>query len=1473
MKETAIKELRVEVTDAGITQTTAKIKDLTKSEHDLTKAQTDRMANEAAAARQYAQLNAMIQQQTNLMRDFVNSNRMMAAANDNTARSFTGVGLEAAEVASHLSTVITAAGVLSPKFRAVVNELKTPIIDAATKGITALATGFIVATNTIGRGLVTLGQSAALSTGAIAPFGAGIASAGAAMAAFNPSILGVAGSILGRLLPALRALSVVGLLIEVVNKYGEAWELGGKKLEEYRKIADQAAQAGVGTQFFQRIQTAATDAKMPVDAITESFKRLAAVTKDTLGGSEFENRLKALREAGNFQGNTGVAQLAQANTTEQKFRAIVSLVEQAMNKGERLAALDLTSKFLSPAVQQALEKNSEALTQMLASADALEQKKIVSDEAINNALDLERRYDAAVKILEQRWHPIQDLLTAGGIKLREIWVSIVEAVAAVVDALTRAVIKVGELLAPLAAVAQSVASVGSKLLTINPVAGPAAVLGAGVSSAAGLVAPDTMRRTEEYSVAVNKLASGLKNANTVQQAAAETNAVVGRVFQDTSKAVEKQTQSVQAQKSAYERAIEGVQKHISRMEADAKAVGLGVAAREQFRTQANLENAAMQSGIPLTAARRAEIEKLAKAAGDAAQNLEKAKIASEIKFQKGSIGLSQEDLQIAQQLRGLYGNDIPAAMSSTEAAQIRILNAQRELSDGFRDVGASIFKAFLSGKNVMDAMVASLDKLADTLANSAFNNLLSGNPAQMGIGAIQAGASALISIFTGDQKQKKELEEARKQWEGMADQVAAFNAAAAGFDLGPLTQAANSLFSSLKTLQEAAAKAGDNNAVNQLGDTLSRGLVRLTNEFINGAQNLSPLQKALKETSDEAMGLSETLRQMKYTGLADAVDAALPAKLAALAAAIKAQADFDIKAQINTLSGFGWLNEINQAWKDFQEALSTGVDAGVADTFIRLKLQSIVDNAKLTGQAFQNLITGMPGIAGYIHEYNAAVEESGNAAANSAAAIEKANLQMRLLVATTDQSTLSGALAVNALRQQMEMNDAIAANSQNIALLQQVQAAETYNIVKSFADKAVAEAKAAADAQARALEDAQNTFNGFVRNIHDFINHYLSGSQGPLSPSARLANAQSAYNSQLALAQGGDRDALNSITQYFTDLIDASKGFYASSAAGQAINATALAQLQALPGQISPEQFIVNAINSTSADQVTAVNTLNDSVLGQLSTAVMQGSAQNFALALVPHFDSLLDPTTGLLKQAQLETKLNLPDGSLDKIFKELDGNGNGILEKSELIKSATQGTNTNTGGTKTNTDSLPDQATKIAGMETSLLAMAQVSGATQNTASILAAIQTSMGPSLFSTSQGIWGNLRLLVNNPNISQTPVASGGMIRGPGSGMSDSIPARLSNGEFVIRSAAAAALGAANLFYMNDNGRLPQTGGVSFSSSTSEVVNELRALRAEVAQLRAENTRATVAAAEHVGEKLDDVSDTMDSASRAAKLLAA
>lgn len=55
------------------------------------------------------------------------------------------------------------------------------------------------------------------------------------------------------------------------------------------------------------------------------------------------------------------------------------------------------------------------------------------------------------------------------------------------------------------------------------------------------------------------------------------------------------------------------------------------------------------------------------------------------------------------------------------------------------------------------------------------------------------------------------------------------------------------------------------------------------------------------------------------------------------------------------------------------------------------------------------------------------------------------------------------------------------------------------------------------------------------------------------------------------------------------------------------------------------------------------------------------------------------------------------------------------------------------------------------------------------------------------------------------------AGGGLISGPGTGTSDSILARVSDGEYVVRAASASALGTPALDYINATGRLPGFAG--------------------------------------------------------------
>lgn len=515
---------------------------------------------------------------------------------------------------------------------------------------------------------------------------------------------------------------IYDLVVLVPSTIAEAWDLGNQKLVEYVALAEKATASGVSTDFFQRITKAATDAKTPVDDLTAAFAKLNSATADTLGGTSAQQRLNQLltgdsnplnadgtlkAQNGNFQGNTGVAQLANANTTEDKFRAIASLIDQAMQAGQRLAALDVAKTFLGDAVAANLAKDSDYLNKMLASADAIAAADLIPQAQIDNAVSLQNRLDAAEKILSERWHPIQDLLTAGGIAMKGVWVDIVEAVASAFDW----TVKLVESLQP---VLQYLPAIGNALLSaIAAIAGPLGAVIQAFQILGQYLGAGSPADNDPMAAAKSKLASGMSNPANIAGAAAQSNAIQNSVFRDTS--VSPKATSANDNNDAVDNAINALNKHTLATQADADAVGLGAAALAVFRAQAQETAAVAKNGGEETDEQAAKFKALQVAAGAAADALAKAQVNSNIQFAGGTAFLSANDVAIATQLKGIYGNDIPAALNSTYASSIRVNDAMKEIgtaldtnitsgltdivtgtksvSQGFSDMGTAIVKA------------------------------------------------------------------------------------------------------------------------------------------------------------------------------------------------------------------------------------------------------------------------------------------------------------------------------------------------------------------------------------------------------------------------------------------------------------------------------------------------------------------------------------------------------------------------------------------------------------------------------------------------------------------------------------------------------------------------------------------------------------------------------------------------------------
>lgn len=200
--------------------------------------------------------------------------------------------------------------------------------------------------------------------------------------------------------------------------------------------------------------------------------------------------------------------------------------------------------------------------------------------------------------------------------------------------------------------------------------------------------------------------------------------------------------------AAFERAAVSIRKHTAEVQANAAAVDLGAGAIERMQTEAKLLAVAQEAGVPITDQLRERIARLAQDAGAAADALARAKVASDIRFDRGTAFLTQDDVQIANALKGVYGTDIPAALNSAYAAEMRFNSGLWQISATGQDVNRAVFTEFTqnlrNGMSIADAfgnaLLNALGRISDKLAEMAADKLW-----QEAFGG--SGGSGVLSLF------------------------------------------------------------------------------------------------------------------------------------------------------------------------------------------------------------------------------------------------------------------------------------------------------------------------------------------------------------------------------------------------------------------------------------------------------------------------------------------------------------------------------------------------------------------------------------------------------------------------------------------------------------------------------------------------------------------------------------------------------
>lgn len=139
-----------------------------------------------------------------------------------------------------------------------------------------------------------------------------------------------------------------------------------------------------------------------------------------------------------------------------------------------------------------------------------------------------------------------------------------------------------------------------------------------------------------------------------------------------------------------------------------------------------------------------------------------------------------------------------------------------------------------------------------------------------------------------------------------------------------------------------------------------------------------------------------------------------------------------------------------------------------------------------------------------------------------------------------------------------------------------------------------------------ALKEAIDYLAGASLSIREWLDRLNSTDAGGLSADAQRTSAWASLQSQLVLARGGDRDALSGITGYADSYIDTINKTSKTEAEARLAIGKVRGQLAALPGQVSPEQFIVDAINANGGGGgavATAVKSLGSKLTAELTVS------------------------------------------------------------------------------------------------------------------------------------------------------------------------------------------------------------------------------------------------------------------------------
>jgi hypothetical protein len=501
----------------------------------------------------------------------------------------------------------------------------------------------------------------------------------AAIGAALPPLVSAFGPMLARL-----AAFKIGLdLVEAA--------VGGARAElvELVAIADKASNLNVSPAFFQGFLSESHGLKVSAEelegALTHAFdatkeKSPIDLSKWEIGKDRITDVEAALRIYNETLAKTAGTQLKglvlfrDADSQEQKIKAVLLAMVQLKDIGQEAAALDIGAKMFGSTFVDRIRQGKTSAESILSSmkAAAAADDGIFSNTLVIRAKAVDDQLKLSQDRLSRGLKPSWDDLAGSLLTIKGYWADVVDLIGKAVDwtnklGLTSERTKIKNELGDVNDAVKN----GTGLFGLPQVP-------ESVTSALGMQSPqDRLKaRQQRLQAQLDEMDRGVPEGPAVPKPSRGTG----------DKPTLKATDTAKPERDPFDVSIDATEKRIAALKAETATIGDATAVRERAKTVATLEEAAKRAntaaGLENTAVtdkQRAAIDKEADAMMRATSASEKAKITESIKVTANTSLLSPEDAAIAEKLKTIYP-DVATALNSVEAAGMRTNDAMKTVA-------------------------------------------------------------------------------------------------------------------------------------------------------------------------------------------------------------------------------------------------------------------------------------------------------------------------------------------------------------------------------------------------------------------------------------------------------------------------------------------------------------------------------------------------------------------------------------------------------------------------------------------------------------------------------------------------------------------------------------------------------------------------------------------------------------------------